>query len=1854
MKRFYRPWLHIVLIITLLASLLPMSTASAASRISIVSLYVTASPSDIVNGRPKDDNKVPRVTTSTINLTATVEGISDAQISSLYLDITNVTSNRSVKEDGIKAQKIPNSFDVVFNGVPLTEGLNKVVVKLGETSIVESAPGWVYYTATTNISDLTINGEPFLDNTIYPLNPEQSTAVSIRGVAPNATGVEASINNGSPVSGFFSPGDGIFSFIGDDINKATSIANLKLTPGDNPITFLAKNSSKAFQLERNLIYDNGKPFVFGANIQYDADNNPNTVDWSTAQKLITNPTVKQPRVKVDAKLKVDLDTNGLPQYRYVEVTSGGEKYGPFDLGKSGAAQRVTDLFPKSIIAGHSQFDFTVVGTAVDDVKLYWNTNSGNGLGTALTAGTVSEDKTLKIFTLPASMFITTDSPYKLTATKADGATVLGEFQVNVSTPVGTTVPTVSNIDVINPGPPQTLVGLNAYNLKQGYGTTNLRVTFTGAVPDASKSSKIEIVNMAGTTVMGTRTVSTYNGGTSFDFVMPPNLVQGEYKMRVLYNNNILHERYFKIGYPDPANPVITSVVTNKILPGNAANPTGKTYLYVQGNGFGMNPNTQIVPKAFGDRTLTYVDHKDNLVIFELDREYLPNNTQDSLDSGTYNVDFDVKYDVDGNGSFDITKSAGPAVAGANQVQAVTPPAADYKDMTVTSINQSQVLVGSASNIISVNGKNLSDAPSNLLLARISLENGTFTGQQTAVTVTSATYDKGEFTLPALTADNYILQFVSKTPTAETIVAQYPFSVANPSPAALNPSVVDRDLPDADRDGYLTLTGAGFGRDTDLLQLKFTSDANSSLMYTETAKNIINGSIAKFDAPSGMGQGSYTVRLLYDGNEVGAPMKYTVSLAAQLQENAQWSKKNEYVVYDFSSVFDLPPDRRQDMSFRFFNIPTDNVPPTTFVFYYENDTLPYISHAAIDNSGAALRLSEGATNAITEMPATLYIYANAKTNSINYYVGEYKPSSTPKRASRNFTIDPVTGLRKFTVTLNTLPSGLNDITFVPSITTYTTDNDSSTAPGVPTSKSGENLAARKPYRFNVSSTPYVIVNNLFNGMVIKSSVEISCGTTSSTLTQCIQGRLVNIPDFTKYRIVVQINDDSFTLTKPTDFKDSLNPDKFTFWFGPGSDHPLPGGTAGDLKEGKNVIKFLIYDVGGTRPITEASYEVFKFSKNAPEFINIKPIESGDISKYIQSENQQNRDAYATNETTVAFSGQFANAEEIKLTVRTIDPVTNQTITLYDRRHGSNFSQFEPTSSNPNYFAGINTPQAGQFTTRQITLSPKGDTVFEFSITNSTNIVVTRTLTITREPLPYVIVSPKLIKNNKGQDQANINSNYYEIELEAENADDVLFGKDKAVPRQVIDPATGLPKTHFFYEARDLKNGANTISFTVTRGTEKVKGNFILNNVNTPIEGAQFKSPIKTKLSVFNKQLELSFPRGTVLRRNDPSAVNQFITTDRQILFGIANSIDGRVNKYKHPAPYDGQIGNPNPPISSDARLLLTEPTGRFRPVSPLFWIDAGTILSNETDLRKALNGSGELPYDGAGFYNRSLKDLVVPSQVGTLTLQYDPTIRQDAWKYVSVYHYDIYEDYRGVTGPRWRNIGGVVDPKKNTITVPFERFGYYQVVYMDQSFDDVIAHAWARDDLDILYSKGIMLNKTSTNFVPNDPITRGEFATLLVKIFDIPLNYSEDPTFSDVLRVNPLANGLYDYKYIETAAKAGIVRGAGGGRFQPDNAITRQDAAVMIARAANLKLGTDPDKVLKSLQKQFTDANGIDMYARSAIDAVVGKGLILGKENVLLEGQKKATYRFDPTATFTRAEAAAVALRVMKDQKKVPK
>ena len=1786
MAQGMKKWTSLLLVFALVVTLFPLAPTTAqanSERITITGIYTKSTPD---GSRPEDMNQVTRVTTSPITLTATIENISDSQLSGLYYEVTNMSTGQTSVITNAVPQRI-GQFEIAFTNVALSEGLNKIVIKYGTTNVVSSAPGWVIFTPTVEIQDLQINGENFVDNRIYPSNPSLTTSVNITGRAPNANQVLVyRLGSPSPVTSYFNNGN--FIIIADDINNPNATANLRLTPGDNFLTFVAESATRTYRTERNLVYDNGGPFAFNARIKQDGS------DW---MRLVENPTVTNPNVTVSALLKVDVNAAGQPAYQYVDVNISGQSYGPFNLGGATPATRVSSVSPNSLYQGHGRIYFAISGTSLDGITVSLRDRNGNDV-TGLSEVADMSDESIRLYEFSGSL-TEAAQPYTLTVRK-NGDVIHNE-----------------NIQVLTPPAGQPFATVNQINLSgdvhQGYterpeGTVN----FAGAV--AASDLSMRVVRLNGQSA-GAATFTTFGSQSQHQFELPDNLTEGRYKLQLLQHGRLLAELPFRVHEPLPLTPVVQGVFETS--PANLS--TGETYFSVRGQHFGTNIddiiNARLVNDADATDTIALETHevRNDYIIFKV-------ADQSALESGkTYYVEFEKVHKRDANGQVtDSETVASSAVISPEDPADHDVSAPVIESLTVNGNGELQFHQNDTTRTLTLTGTNLTSANMSNTYVEIWNAQGTMpVGANGAIDASSANGTSVNVTFPSsLEAGTYMVRIEYNN---ERVIGMFPITIVNPVATSYEVEGNTITL-------YGNFLGTALNENLYRLKLEPHDENLSTVGPLVPQSGSLRGDSIRFTLPS-LEPGIYDIILMYNGNDLtNNVMTYSVTASAELRENATWTRVGRYKVYDFSVDLTIPSDRYQVIQFRFYNFDSDDAPTSTFWFNYEDPTLPYVDF--VTSGSAGFRLSETVPNEISEQPLELNIYTNDKAEGVDVYLGDYSANAEPDAYSEEYTTDSnYPGYRVFRVTLSGIDNGLTDLTVVP----YTGSVNSG--------NKVVNESGKRTYQLRISSTPYIIVDNLYNGQMIRNETEeLVCQ--NPVQARCVSGRLVNVPLDNTGELASNVNVRVW-------FNDSeLNPNALDM------DNTYHGNFRLQLPaafvEGRNTLKFGIY-IGGVL-VTETTIEFFRFSTEAPQFIHVAPVDDGEVQRFLPGTVES---SYVTSEKGVVFRGQFANATSIELTVRTRDENGNP-IVRTDRRYGSNFNSREPINDNPQFFRNINASN-GRFETNEIPLAT-GDTVFEFTISNESNITVTRTITINREPRPYVILSPRLVKNARGEDQANINKNFVMVEIEAEGADEVIINREVAGRREVTDN-TGVTRTIFYHEIRNIRPGRpQKVDFTVVRGTQSVSGSFQVFNAGTPIEGAQYKTTIANRINVFDGQLQLTFPRNTYLMRNDPTKVNQFITRDRQILFGIANKDDGRVDKWKHPAAEDGQLDNPNPLVTLEGRLLLAPPP-RFRPASNLFWIDAGTIRDNPDDLEEAYTGSGRLPYEHERFYARNEDDLVVPTNVGTLTIKYDPNIRNEAWRYVTVFHYDIFEDHNGNIGYRWRNLGGVVDTRNNTITVPLERFGYYQVMYMDRSYDDVIAHPWARHDLDTMISKGYMVAKEPDRFIPNDPIIRGEFATLLVKIFDIPLQYPSNPkdaTFTDVPRYNPHMGGLYDFRYIETAARAGIIRGTTGGMFNPDRAITREEAAVMIARAANLRLNNDPNRVLRSLQASFTDANLIDVYARPAVEAVYRAGLITGKENVLLEGQNRPTYRFDPKETMTRAEAASIALRVLAQQKKIPR
>lgn len=185
----------------------------------------------------------------------------------------------------------------------------------------------------------------------------------------------------------------------------------------------------------------------------------------------------------------------------------------------------------------------------------------------------------------------------------------------------------------------------------------------------------------------------------------------------------------------------------------------------------------------------------------------------------------------------------------------------------------------------------------------------------------------------------------------------------------------------------------------------------------------------------------------------------------------------------------------------------------------------------------------------------------------------------------------------------------------------------------------------------------------------------------------------------------------------------------------------------------------------------------------------------------------------------------------------------------------------------------------------------------------------------------------------------------------------------------------------------------------------------------------------------------------------------------------------------------------------------------------------------------------------------------------------------------------------------------------------------------KTFSDVPQSHWAYSVIDEASDDGIMNGKAAGVFASNATLTRAEYATML---------YNLAPE-SDVMKLvhgSTADNGLYDVDgnawYADTVSWA-VARGVfknNDGSFSPNRTITREEMAV--ATYEFLHKYCDGKFVLDSIYKGFTDDAAFSSSAnRDKVYILVNNGIIAGKS----DGS------FDPQGSLTRAEAAAMAVRV---------
>ena len=191
--------------------------------------------------------------------------------------------------------------------------------------------------------------------------------------------------------------------------------------------------------------------------------------------------------------------------------------------------------------------------------------------------------------------------------------------------------------------------------------------------------------------------------------------------------------------------------------------------------------------------------------------------------------------------------------------------------------------------------------------------------------------------------------------------------------------------------------------------------------------------------------------------------------------------------------------------------------------------------------------------------------------------------------------------------------------------------------------------------------------------------------------------------------------------------------------------------------------------------------------------------------------------------------------------------------------------------------------------------------------------------------------------------------------------------------------------------------------------------------------------------------------------------------------------------------------------------------------------------------------------------------------------------------------------------------------KVTVEASFVREGG-QTQTPQTTFADVPASAWYYDAVEYVYENGLMSGVSSGWFAPNDTLTRAMLVQTLYAMEGRPAAASAG--FADV------ASGDWYASAVNWAAANGVVSGVSETGFGPNNALTREQLALILYRFAQYK---GYDVTGTSDLTAYADGSSVSNWAAEAMSWAVNAGLISG-----VGGNQIA-----PTGTATRAQVAQI-------------
>lgn len=199
--------------------------------------------------------------------------------------------------------------------------------------------------------------------------------------------------------------------------------------------------------------------------------------------------------------------------------------------------------------------------------------------------------------------------------------------------------------------------------------------------------------------------------------------------------------------------------------------------------------------------------------------------------------------------------------------------------------------------------------------------------------------------------------------------------------------------------------------------------------------------------------------------------------------------------------------------------------------------------------------------------------------------------------------------------------------------------------------------------------------------------------------------------------------------------------------------------------------------------------------------------------------------------------------------------------------------------------------------------------------------------------------------------------------------------------------------------------------------------------------------------------------------------------------------------------------------------------------------------------------------------------IKPRETALNSMTLEPQTVNAFEKYENWYHIETVE------GNRWINV-----PHENKY-------------FPERPFIDVKKDFWAKDGITFVKEKEWMVGVTSGAFKPNDFTTRAQVAVILARILNLPISPVEKNSFADIDET------FWAYKEIEAVKANGIFGGYSNGKFGPNDNITREQLAVVLARISEGEL-------MESEERPFTDVSQ-NHWAKKEIELMKNLGIFGG-------------------------------------------